>query len=173
MGNLDHKAASGIRTAFEPDAGANIVAHSDRQRIGAALDQWLELLPPFWIAFALTLTETVGAGILALPIALAGIGPLPGVVILVVLGVVNVLTIAAMAEAAANSDAIHRGNIFTGRVGTSYLGRFGSLVLSSALIAECVLTLWPFYIGLSTTLADSTHIPAPVWPVVIFLVGLY
>lgn len=31
----------------------------------------LEDLPPFWTAFALTLTETVGAGILALPIAVA------------------------------------------------------------------------------------------------------
>jgi amino acid permease len=45
--------------------------------------------PPFWTVFALTLTETVGAGILALPIALAGVGPLPGVAILIVLGLVN------------------------------------------------------------------------------------
>jgi hypothetical protein len=37
----------------------------------AALAGWLESLPPFWTAFALTLTETVGAGIVALPIALA------------------------------------------------------------------------------------------------------
>jgi hypothetical protein len=35
----------------------------------------LESLPPFWTAFSLTLTETVGVGILALPIAVAGIGP--------------------------------------------------------------------------------------------------
>ena len=35
----------------------------------------LEHLPPFWTAFALVLTETVGAGILAMPIALAGVGP--------------------------------------------------------------------------------------------------
>ena len=45
MSDLGHKAVMGIRTAFGSDAGANIVAHSDRQRIGAALDQWLESLP--------------------------------------------------------------------------------------------------------------------------------
>ncbi len=58
----------------------------------------LESLPPFWAAFTLTVTETVGAGILALPIAVAGIGPLPGIALLMLVGVINVLTIAAMAE---------------------------------------------------------------------------
>jgi len=33
----------------------------------------VETLPPFWAAFSLTLTQTVGAGVLALPIALAGV----------------------------------------------------------------------------------------------------
>lgn len=133
----------------------------------------LESLPPFWIAFALTLTETVGAGILALPIALAGVGPLPGVVILVVLGIVNVLTIVAMAEAVARSGAIAADDAFLGRIVRSYLGRAASLTLSVGLIVECVLTLWPFYIGLATTLADATSIPAPVWVAFVFFVGLY
>src|SRR5215210_1380917 len=59
-----------------------------------ALAGWLESLPPFWTAYALTLTETVGVTILALPIAVAGLGSLAGVAVLVVLGVVNMLTIA-------------------------------------------------------------------------------
>lgn len=133
----------------------------------------LESLPPFWIAFALTLTETVGAGILALPIALAGVGPLPGVVILVVLGIVNVLTIVAMAEAVARSGAIIADDAFLGRIVRSYLGRAAALILSVGLIVECVLTLWPYYIGLATTLADATSIPAPVWVALVFFVGLY
>ncbi len=33
------------------------------------LGVWLENLPPFWTAYALTFTETVGASILALPMA--------------------------------------------------------------------------------------------------------
>ena len=139
----------------------------------AALAGWLESLPPFWTAFALTLTETVGAGILALPIAMANVGPLAGVAILIVMGLVNVLTIACMAEAVARSGIIRYGNAFLGRVVTDYLGRAGALVLSLGLVIECVLTLWPFYIGLSTTLANATHVPAPVWVVPLFLIGLY
>jgi hypothetical protein len=55
----------------------------------SALANRLEDLPPFWTAYSLTLTETVGATVLALPIAVAAIGPLPGVAILVVLGLVT------------------------------------------------------------------------------------
>jgi len=139
----------------------------------AALARWLESLPPFWTAFALTLTETVGAGILALPIALADVGPLAGVVILVVMGLANVLTITYMAEAVARSGTIRYGSAFLGRVVTDYLGRAGSLILSLGLVTECVLTLWPYYIGLSTTLANATRIPAPLWVALLFLIGLY
>jgi hypothetical protein len=133
----------------------------------AVLAGWLESLPPFWTAFALTLTETVGAGILALPIALAKVGPLAGVAILIVMGLVNVLTIAYMSEAVARSGTIRYGSAFLGRVVTDYLGRAGSLILSLGLIIECVLTLWPFYIGF------STRIPAPVWGALLFLAGLF
>ncbi len=134
---------------------------------------WLESLPPFWTAFALTLTETVGAGILALPIALAGVGPLAGVVILVVLGLVNVLTVAYMAEAVSRSGSIRYGSAFLGRAVTDYLGRAGSIILSAGLLIICFLALWAYYIGLSTTLADATRIPAPLWVALLFLMGLY
>jgi amino acid permease len=139
----------------------------------SGLAGWLESLSPFWTTFALTLTETVGAGILALPIALAHVGPLAGVAILVVMGLVNVLTIACMAEAVARSGTIRYGSAFLGRVVTDYLGRGGSLILSLGLTIECVLTLWPLYIGFSSTLANATRIPAPVWVALLFLIGLY
>ncbi len=139
----------------------------------AALAGWLESLPPFWTAFALTLTETVGAGVLALPIALAGVGPLAGVAILVVLGLVNVLTVAYMAEAVSRSGTIRYGRAFIGRLVTDYLGRVGSLILSLGLATICFLALWAYYIGFSTTLADATRLPAPVWGALLFLIGLY
>jgi amino acid transporter len=140
----------------------------------AALAKWLESLPAFWTTFALTLTETVGAGILALPIALADVGPLPGVAILAVMGLVNVLTIAYMAEAVSRSGTIRYGNAFLGRLVTDYLGPFASAILLVGLTIECVLTLWPFFIGFSTTLSDATRIiPAPVWAAVLFLILLY
>lgn len=63
------------------------------------LGSWLEGLPPFWSVFALTLTETVGAGI----------GPLPGIILLLVFGLTNVLTVAYMAETASRSSDIRYG----------------------------------------------------------------
>ncbi len=139
----------------------------------SALAGSLESLPPFWTAFALTLTETVGAGILALPIALAAIGPLPGLVILAGIGLVNVLTIACMAEAVARSGPIRYGSTFLGRLVTDYLGPLASLILLLGLIIECVLTLWPYYIGFATTLADASRVvPAPLWAALLFLINV-
>jgi amino acid permease len=140
----------------------------------SSLAGWLESLPPFWSTFALTLTETVGAGILALPIALAGIGPLPGIAILVLMGLVNVLTILCMAEAVARSGTIRYGSAFLGRLVTDYLGPVAALILLAGLTIECVLTLWPYYIGFSITLQDATRIiPAPAWAALLFFIGLY
>ncbi len=140
----------------------------------SSLAGWLESLPPFWSTFSLTLTEAVGAGILALPIALAGVGPLPGIAILMIMGLVNVLTIACMAEAVARSGTIRYGSAFLGRLVTDYLGPFAALILLIGLTIECVLTLWPYYIGFSITLEDATRIiPAPVWAALLFFIGLY
>jgi amino acid permease len=137
------------------------------------LGRWLEDLPPFWTAFALTLTNTVGSSILALPIALAGIGPLAGVVVLIVLGLVNVLTIAYMAEIFTRTGSIRYGKTFVGRVVTDYLGRTGAIILSIGTLLYCALSLFAYYIGFSSTLAAATHIPAPVWAALLFFVGLY
>jgi MinD-like ATPase involved in chromosome partitioning or flagellar assembly len=118
-----------------------------------ALTRWLESLPPFWTAFALTFTETVGLGILALPIAVASLGPLPGVALLIILGFINVLTIAALAEACARSGTVRYGNAFFGRLVAEYLGPIGSIMVTLGLMILCFLVLVGYYIGLSTTLA--------------------
>lgn len=139
----------------------------------ALFSTWLENLPPFWAVYALTLTETVGAGILALPIAVAGIGPLAGVVILVVLGLVNVLTVAFMAEAAARSGTIRYGSAYVGRMVADYLGGIGSGVLSAGMLAITALALLAYYIGFSMTMASVFPLPAWTWMVVLFALGLY
>ncbi len=139
----------------------------------AALARWLESLPPFWTAFALTLTETVGAGILALPIALASVGPLAGVVLLVVLGLVNVLTVASMAEAVARSGTIRYGRAFLGQVVADYLGNIGSLIITLGLAIYCFIILVAYYIGFSTALADATGVPTGVWAALLLLIWLY
>jgi len=150
------------------------VSPADRLRWArAAVGARLERLSPFWTAYSLTLTETAGATILALPIALATIGPLAGVAVLVVLGLVNIVTIACMAEAVTRSGAIRHGGAYLGRLVGDYLGETGSLVLSVSFFVLCLLVLQVFYIGVSITLQDSTSVWAPAWVGVLFAVGLY
>lgn len=138
-----------------------------------SLGNRVDSLPPFWTAFGLTLTETVGAGYLALPIAVAGIGPLAGVLILLSLGLVNVLTIAFMSEALIRNGSIRYGSTFVGRLAEDYLGRVGSLVLVVSLFASCWLALIADYVGFAVTLADATGVRAELWVGLLFLVGVY
>jgi len=158
-----------LETIFAARAGI-----PDRLRWAwSALAARLESLPPFWTAYSLTLTETVGATILALPIALAAVGPLPGVAILVVLGLVNVLTVAFLADAISRSGTIRYGSAFFGRLVRDYLGRGGSLVLTIGLFMLCLLVLPVFYTGFAGTLEDATSVPAAAWVALLFLIGLY
>lgn len=147
-----------------------------RQRLHwswSSLAARLENLPPFWSVYAMALTETVGATILALPIALASVGPLPGVAVLVALGLVNIATVAYMAESVARSGPMRHGNAYIGRVVGDFLGQAGSLVLSVALFSLCLLILPVFYIGVATTLADATGVSAPVWVLGLFAVNIF
>ena len=139
----------------------------------ARLGIWLESRPPFWTAFALTLTETIGAGLLALPIALAGIGPLPGIILLVVLGAVNVITIAWLAEAFARTASVRYGGAYFGRLVSDYLGSAGALLLTLALVTICVVVTLGYALGLSTTLASVTGVAAPLWMLLHFLIVGY
>jgi amino acid permease len=139
----------------------------------ARLAQRLEELPPFWTAFALTLTETVGAGILALPIALATVGPLAGLVVIVVLGLVNVLTLAAICESIARNGNMRYGHVYFGRLVTDYLGRAGNLLLSPALLGLSIIALLATYVGLSSTLDDATGLPAALWMSLMFLAAVW
>jgi amino acid permease len=136
------------------------------------LAQRLETLPPFWTAFALTLTEIVGAGILALPIAFAEIGPIAGLVVIIVLGLVNMLTIAAMAEAVARNGNMRYGLAYFGRLVRDYLGPPGVWMLTPTLVLYTAVLLLAYYVGLSTTLADATGVPTEIWTALMFLVTL-
>lgn len=139
----------------------------------ARLAGWLEDLPPFWTAFSLTLTEMVGASTLALPIALAGVGPIPGIMLIVVLGLANLLTMAGIVEAITRNGNMRYGQSYFGQLVKDYLGQAGSVVLTVALLALIFLVLVAFYTGVATTLAETTGIPAPVWAALLFLAGLY
>src|SRR5947209_10345492 len=137
------------------------------------LGEWIENLPPFWAVYSLIFAEMVGASVLALPIALAGVGPLAGVVVLVVMGVFNVLTIAAMAEAVTRNGSMRYQGSYLGRLVQDYLGRPGSMLLTAILFLDCCLLLLVYYLGISLTLAEATPVPAGVWAGIIFLLGIY
>jgi amino acid permease len=135
----------------------------------AALATALDELPAFWSAFSLTLTQTVGAGTLALPIALAAVGPLPALFLLVVLGAVNVATVAAVAEAFTRTSSVRWDGAYIGRVVREHLGAAAATVLSTALAVLTVGVLLAYYVGFATTLTAATSVPTAVWALVLFV----
>jgi amino acid permease len=137
----------------------------------ARLNKRLENLPPFWTAFLLTLPGA--PGLLALPIAFAGIGPLAGIALLIGFGLINILTVAALAESVARSGTTRFGLGFLGQLVDEYLGSAGSLLLTVVLAANNFLVLIIFYLGVAGTLASSTHWPSELWIIALFGVCLY
>ena len=132
----------------------------------------LEELPPFWTTYGLTLTETVGAGMLALPIAVAGLGPLPGVGVIVVLGLLNVLTVAAVAETFTRTGSVRWGGAFFGRVVRGYLGRTGGVVFGVGMTIYTAPVLLACYVGFAVTVASTTHTSAPLWAAGLFAANI-
>jgi amino acid permease len=189
---LTSKAVPGIRAALGLDEGAVQQAYRrlyhvpletlytprptlvERLRWAwAALARRLESLSPFWTAFSLTLTGTIGVSILALPIAIAGVGLPAGLLLLLGFGLISLSTLAALAEALARHGALRHHRIFLGRVVADYLGHESSLLLSVVGIFHAFMMLLVYYIGAPSILADITPIPASVWAVGLFLCGMY
>jgi amino acid permease len=173
---LDETAVQEVyqRLYREPLASIYAPAITFRDRLRWALSglaDWLEALPPFWIAFALTLP--VGPGLLALPIALADVGALAGILLLIIFGLLNALTAAALAEAVARSGTTRFGLGYLGQLVSEYLGDAGSVLLTSVLAVNNFLVLIVFYIGIAGTLEGATSLPAELWIAGLFAVGLY
>jgi len=148
------------------------ITPGDRLRWGwAAFSKRIENLPPFWTAFLLTLPGA--PGLLALPIVLAPLGMGAGLVLVVLFGIINMLTVAALAESVARSGTARFGLGFLGQLVQEYLGSAGSLLLTVILAANSFLVLIIFYIGVAGTLEGSTRLPAELWIVVLFGVCLY
>lgn len=188
--HFTHQAVPGLRAALGLDTAAvqqayqnlynqpiaNIfspqIGWADRLRWRwTALAKWLDTRPPFWVAFMLT--QVIGAVTLALPIAVAGIGPLPGIALIIVIGLINMATMAAMAETVTRTGNIRYGNAFIGRIAADYLGHTSSIILLVATTAFMFGLLLIFYLGISTTLEDATGVWAELWMALLFLVGLY
>jgi amino acid permease len=133
----------------------------------------IDHLPPFWSVFAMTLTEAVGASILALPIALAGMGALAGILLVIGLGLVNILTIAALSESVVRNGNLRYGSAYFGRLITDFLGGAGYSVLIVTFLLLNVTVFIVYGVGVSKTLADITGVPAFIWPLPLFLIDFY
>jgi amino acid permease len=156
-----------VQAAYERQAGQSLALaearpQSRRERFSwwrAGVARRLENLPPFWLAYVLTLTETVGGGILALPIAFAGLGPVGATVLLVVFGLLNTLTVAALVESITRDGRMRYGDAFFGRLIADYLGRPGNLLALPALLAFDAVGFCVALVGFGTTLAAATGLP--------------
>jgi hypothetical protein len=139
----------------------------------AAVGSRISSLPPFWMAFAFIVAVSLPQAFLALPIVVADAGPLAGLALIGVLGIINVLTMACMAEAITRSGSVRYGDAFVGRLVADYLGGAGSFVLTLAVSLLFFLALIASYLGLATTLSDFAGLPAALWVALPFLVGVY
>lgn len=141
--------------------------------VPTAVAKRLDSLPPFWTTFVLVITLSLPQAVLALPIATSGLGPLAGVALLLFFGLINVLTMACMAEAFARNGSIRYGNAFTGRVVSDYVGEAGSRLLIAATAMRLFIGLLACYYGLSVTMTGLTAIRPSVWAALLFLLALY
>ncbi len=139
----------------------------------AATQERLESLPPFWLASLVTVALGLPQAFLALPIAVADIGPLATIAFVIVIGIVNILTMACMAEAVGRSGDFRYGNAFIKQLVSNYLGNIGAFILSIAVGIRVFLIALACYIGLSASMATITHIPAALWAMLLFFAGLY
>ncbi|HEX6235509.1 MAG TPA: aromatic amino acid transport family protein [Jiangellaceae bacterium] len=171
LGEPDVAAALDARYGLTPaQLWADRIGWGERMRWATARPAVrLDQLSPFWTSFGLTLTQTVGAGVLALPIALSGVGPLVGVALIVVLGAVNVITVAKIAESLTRTGPVRWGGAYLGQVVGRYLGTGARVVLSATMAAIAVVALLAYYVGFSSVLDAATGVPAPGWAVVLFV----
>lgn len=131
----------------------------------------LDALPPFWLAFFLTMPGA--AGLLALPIALTSLGPVLGIALLVLFGLINMLTAMGYAEISARSNTMHFGLGYIGQLAQEYLGRSGVLLTTIVLALNNFFVLVIFYLGVGGTLEGATRVPTEAWMIGVFLMGLF
>lgn len=126
----------------------------------------LESLPPFWLAFFLTMPGA--AGLLALSTAMVGVGLGGGLLLLFLFALLNMFTVAALAEATARAGVTRLGLGWLGQLVQEYLGSVGALFLTIILALNNFFVLVVFFLGVGGTLQDATHLPAWFWALVLF-----
>ena len=156
-----------ISTIFTPQ----VTPRQQLRWLWSAFSARVETLPPFWLTFFLTMPAA--SGLLALPIALANVGPRWGVTLILFFGLINLLTVAALAETVVRSGTARFGLGFLGQLAQEYLGAASTTLLTLGLTISNFLVLIIFFLGVGGTLAGATNLPAPLWMLLLFGVTLY
>lgn len=131
----------------------------------------LENLPPFWLAFFLTMPGA--AGLLALSTAMARVGLVGGLLLLFLFALLNMFTVAALAEATARAGVTRLGLGWLGQLVQEYLGSAGALLLTIILALNNFFVLVVFFLGVGGTLQDATQIPLWFWALVLFGICIF
>jgi hypothetical protein len=173
-GSAVHSAYEGLyRESLEGIFAPRVTAAERLRWAMAAFGKWLDALPPFWFVFAYILALGVPQAILALPIAVAAVGALPGIALILLGGLLSLVTVVGIAEASARSGTVRYGSAYFGKLVSDYLGRAGSASFTPFLLALYLLAVLACLEGLSLTLAAFTPVPTEVWTLVVFAGGLY
>jgi len=88
-------------------------------------------------------------------------------------GKINVLTSGSMTEGVTSMGWMRYEGSDLGRLVRNYLGRLGSILLTTTVVGFTFILLFAYYLGFSLTLATATPIPAEVWVGALFLLGVY
>ncbi len=159
------------KTAFRQSQGAELETIytsrlNARERLRFALATpatWLETAPPRRATAALVFGLGVGQPLLAIPIELAVLGPTIGLIVVAALGLVSILSSAAMAEAVVRSAEVrHRGAFFARMVSALLGNRAGTAPVSLA-VMRSVLSMLAAFVGLATTMSAETPVPTWIW----------
>lgn len=145
-----------------------------RARLRWAWSGFMDLLarvPPFWLAFFLTMPGAVG--LLVMPIALANLGPVLGLVVLVSIGLLNLLTVLAFAEASTRSSTIRFGLGYIGQLAGEYLGGIGGWLATIVLALNSFVLLIVLYLNVGAALEGGTRVPAELWMIALLALILY
>ncbi len=176
LGIDDPAVAAAIGLQRTERASIYVASLSFRERLAwarAGLAHRIERMPPFWVAYALALTETITEGILVVPIAVAGIGPLAGIVVLVVLGLFNLITLGALVEAITRNGSMRYGAAYFGRLVGELLGRAGAMTLTVALGIFNAVVLLVYLLGFASVLWGATGIPQEIWVLLLVAANLW
>lgn len=102
-------------------------------------------------------------GLLALPIAVAEVGLVPGLLIVLAIGACNVVTVAWTAKHVARYFT-QRGTVPSlARLADERLGNWGRLLTLGSSLILFFLALLASVVGLARNLEGLSHLPAPLW----------